>query len=450
LTAFANDSGGATVEIDDITFCKEFDDTEADTAAACDETGITDNNAVFVVVRTEARTANYALTPIVAAFSGTIHAEAVAGVQSSICNVAPLMVCVPSDDFPTEDDIGKGLLLKPLDGVSGNYGLLDFGKGTGAVTTALLGFGLNGCQDTDDNQTEPGTKAPVTDAINTRMDVYAQNNNAVWNNNNPKGPVCNTATGAGCPSINSSKDMVLQYTETFKNQTTQPTPTASCAANPKTLNPIPEMVAPTPDVPGFNRDTCFYNANHSCGSGLAGNIGDGSWDRTAYFNRYHGGDMTGAAAFAGKAATDLTRYDVYRWESYNPANLATPPNLPTNQKIVTMTKTPPDKNGKSDYTFVTQCTYSKAVYGSTGYPAQKDRRVLPIVAANCDSLKGKGTAFEDYQILRVFDVFLTEPSQNRTYTDEKEIFAEVVGPAETVGGGAGFQYYTRNKPYLVR
>jgi hypothetical protein len=35
-------------------------------------------------------------------------------------------------------------------------------------------------------------------------------------------------------------------------------------------------------------------------------------------------------------------------------------------------------------------------------------------------------------------------------TDDKEIYGEVVGPAETFAGSNGFQYYSRSKPYLVR
>ncbi len=67
----------------------------------------------------------------------------------------------------------------------------------------------------------------------------------------------------------------------------------------------------------------------------------------------------------------------------------------------------------------------------------------------------------DYLLLRVFDIFLTEPSLQRSSTqtgiagatagtDDKEIYGEVIGPAETVGGGGGFQYYSRARPYLVR
>jgi Flp pilus assembly protein TadG len=442
ITRFANDSVGAGVEftVANITFCKAYDDSKPDATACTAATNDTDSR--FVVVTTTARTANYAFTPIVAAFSGTSRASAVAGVESSICNIAPLMVCAPDDDFPDSGDVGKGLVLKPLDGISGNYGLLDFGSGTGAVTDALLGHGLNGCQAVDDNETEPGSKAPVTDAINTRMDVYAHNNSSVWNNNT-KTPRCDPQTGTGCPSDNTSKDMVFKYTVEDKNSSSSTPPAAAvCPAKPDVATA--EFVKPESPVVGFGRDTCHYT--NSCGTGLAGNVGDGAWDRTGYFATYHGGDPSDAANFAKKAATDLTRYDVYRWELDNPGARLGP------KSVVTTTKTPKN-GGKFDYTVTTQCTYSKPIIGSSGPAKQKDRRVLPIVAANCSKLKGKGTAFQDYVILRVFDIFLTEPSQTRTYpgpTEEKEIYGEIIGPAGSSESGSSLQYYTRNKPYLVR
>jgi len=100
-----------------------------------------------------------------------------------------------------------------------------------------------------------------------------------------------------------------------------------------------------------------------------------------------------------------------------------------------------------------QCSYPEVKYGSTAYPAQKDRRVLPIVAANCAALTGAGSLDEKFTLLRVFDVFLTEPSAQRSVpgvTDNKEIYGEVIGPADTFESGSGLQYYARNKPYLVR
>jgi hypothetical protein len=119
------------------------------------------------------------------------------------------------------------------------------------------------------------------------------------------------------------------------------------------------------------------------------------------------------------------------------------------------------QNAKTTYTFTKQCSFPQPRFATTSYPAQKDRRVLPIVAADCSNLKGKGNAFVDFNILRVFDIFLTEPSLSRTAaqtgvsgatagTDDKEIYGEVIGPAQTFAGTNGFQYYSRNKPYLVR
>lgn len=446
FTRFSNDAGGSTVNFT-IRFCSEFDDEVADTTAACAETD-EDEDSRFVVVTTEARAVNYALTPIVAAVSsGPITASAVAGIEATICNVAPLMVCAPNDDFPTADDIGKGLALKPLDGTSGNYGLLDFGSGLPAVTAALLGHGLDGCQSTDDNQTETGTKAQVTDAINTRMDVYAKNNQAVYDQQS--GPKCDTTDGTGCPALSARKDVVVRLEATANATTTAPA-ALSCPANPKTAGEV--FKAPSAPVVGFNRDDCHYS--NTCGTGYNANLGDGNWNRTAFFAQNHGGNAGPAATFAGKSEDKLTRYDVYRWELADAAARLQP------KSFVTTVRDPPPpavtKNGRYKWTVTNQCTYSQPMYGSTAYPAEKDRRILPIVAANCENLKGKGTAFEDYVILRVFDIFLTEPSENRKnaagekVTDEKEIYGEIIGPAEPLGGGSGFQYYSRSRPYLVR
>ena len=59
-------------------------------------------------------------------------------------------MCVPTaQSFPTEADIGKGVLLKTgaklKRGRPGNYGFLDFGNGKSGVIDALLGQRPNGC-----------------------------------------------------------------------------------------------------------------------------------------------------------------------------------------------------------------------------------------------------------------------------------------------------------------
>lgn len=459
ITRFANDGSadGASVEIEDITFCTEFDDSVEDTFAACESDDVEDTTARFVVVTTRVRTAEYALTPVVGAFSGDVSAIAVAGVESSICNVAPLLVCVADDDFPTNDDIGRGIVMKVAGGnqwVAGNYGYLDFGNGNNAVIDALLGHGLDGCQGEDDNETEPGNKN-ATDAINTRMDHY----DGPGQIKNPS--ICDLSTGSGCPAENTHKDMTL--TMTFrKRQASQPTAPNCGAAEGGNPNQASGEVSYATDfakngaAKNFGRDTCHYT--DSCpGTDGAQNFGDGAWDRDGYLAANHPGVTAAQIAdtIEGATAATLTRYQVYLWEIANKASGALDP-----QQIGVETVSSSGGGGNPTWTITKQCAFNQPKLASAAYPAQKDRRILPIVAANCDNLKGKGAAFEDYVILRVFDAFLPEPSLQRSAaetgyagatvgTDDKEIYGEVIGPAEPVGG-SGFQYYTRNRPYLIR
>lgn len=444
LTRFANDNDGTTVEIASITFCSDFDDTVADTTAACTEAD-GDGDSKFVIVTTDLRTANYAFTPIVAAFSGTSQASAVAAVQSSICNVSPIMVCAPdTPGWPTDADIGTGIRLKPGAQVGawapGNFGLLDFGSGNNGVINALQGFGLNGCQETDTTATEPGVK-DVTDAINTRLDVYDKGDASI----------CNVSTGYGCPAASARKDAIAKTSTTIvkTNDATPPTTAevttaaaGACPADPKAAKLVFEP--PTDTIKGFQRDSCHYT--DTC---TGGNIGDKAWDRDGYFLSNYGWNSATWPTQTGLPST-ATRYQVYQWELQNPAvRLATKAfgSLDPIPKV-----TGPASNRKYTWTVNAQCSYPSVKYGSTAYPAQKDRRIETVIAADCSNLKGKGTAFEDFVILRAFDVFLTEPSFTRAYpgpTNSKEIYGEIIGPAATVQSG-GFQYYSRAKPYLVR
>jgi Flp pilus assembly protein TadG len=457
ITRFSNDDAGQAVEVGSITFCSAFDDTVADNATACTETN-DDLVTRFVIVTTELRTANYALTPIVAAFSGSIAATAVAGVESSICNVSPLLVCAPDKDWPDTSDIGEGIRLKPGPNTGawapGDFGLLDFGSGAGDVADALRGFGLNGCQATETTLTQPGSEAQkVADAINTRLDVYDKGDASV----------CDTSTGAGCPAASARKDAIIDITPkngpTIQkvNDATPPTQAQidtaaaglSCPADPKGAKLV--FTPPTSPVQGLNRDSCHYT--NSCG-GTDSNIGDKNWDRNAYFLRNYGWDSATWPTNTG-LPTSATRYQVYQWELQREA--ANPGTGLATKKFATVDSSPkesgPATNKTYTWTVHAACSYPAPKYGSTAYPEQKDRRILTIIAADCTDLKGKGSAFEDFTILRAFDVLLTEPSISRTYpatTSFQEIYGEIIGPADPGESGGGFQYYTRAKPYLVR
>ena len=180
-----------------------------------------------------------------------------------------------------------------------------------------------------------------------------------------------------------------------------------------------------------------------------GNIGTKNWDRDGYFLNNYGWDAETWPTQTG-LASNATRFQVYEWELANPVT-----GLQTKQ-FNSVDPTPKAKGNPPTYTWtvMAQCSYPAPKYGSTAYPDQKDRRILTIIAADCSKLTGKGEAFEDFVILRAFDIFLTEPSMTRTAypgeTDNKEIYGEIIGPPETFGGGGGFQYYSRSKPFLVR
>ena len=453
ITRFANDGSAPGIDINSITFCSAFDDSIADTVAACTPT--TDPaEARFVWLRTTLRTANYAFTPIVGAISGDSRAEAVAGIESSICNIAPLFVCTEDEAFPDDGDIGIGLRMKTSAGNSwgpGNYGYLDLGPGNPGVIDALLGHGLNGCQPIDESNTQPGNKN-ATDAINTRFDIYAgpgATNSA---------SICtDTNDGTGCPDVNVGKDL----TKTLKyvvSKPKNPTPTAPiegtdyyCGMPATAKNANPEVsytdFALDADVKGLPKDSCHY-ADNCTGN----NFGNGAWDRDGYFLNNYGFTAAGTGANSWPTKTGLadnaTRYDVYKWEVAHRND--TPGTLAAKQfGAATIVGDNPKITGQTaTFTRTIKCGFKEPVNAID--PAAEGRRILPIVVAQCMGVNGSAN-LEEFKVLRVFNAFLTEPSMPRgSSQEEKEIYGEVIGPAETVSGGTGFQYYSRNRPYLIR
>jgi hypothetical protein len=254
-------------------------------------------------------------------------------------------------------------------------------------------------------------------------------------------------------------------TYVLKQDNTLPQPTAPNCGTAATGNgnPNPSVTYATEFAQNgtsrqFGRDTCHYNGTCPT-TGGAQNFGDGDWDRAGYIAANHPGETatTIAAAIGGGAtAGTLTRYQVYQWEIANMGSGKLDP-----KQIGSDTVSFKDQGTNRTWTIVKHCAFNQPRFAPAASNTVKDRRVLPVVAANCDNLHGKGSAFEDYIILRVFDIFLTEPSLQRAtaavpgatispVTDDKEIYGEIIGPGEPVGGSGGFQYYTRSRPYLVR
>ncbi len=429
LTRFANDgvSSGRTVTVPtaNLTFYSTYDpDTDTGTVTT------SASAARFVQVSVATREAVYALTPIVQIFrSGAIGGLATAGVGSSVCKVPPLMLCTPSEDFPSAGDIGDGLRLQPGPQtgawVPGDYGYLDFGNGASGLATNLgANNETNGCFDNSGGlQTEPGNKASVTKALNTRFDLYE-----------PSAGTCNATSGDYCPAENVGKDFAKKEIVEFKNVSGATVPSnPGCGAASASVTGFEQYSG----AKGFTRDTCHING--SCTT----NFGNGTWDVAGYFSANHPSDAvpTGSAA---------TRFSIYNWELLSkttrlPTKLLNPGDLPATKT------TGPASNPKTDYTYTNYCAYPQPTNGTAVVAStnQKDRRVLTVAAVDCAGLNGKGAV----KVKQWVDVFLVEPSADRTSpysTGKSQIYVEIIGKATKPGGENAFQYYGRNRPYLLK
>lgn len=436
FTLFGNDKKGSVVTIKSLDFYAAYDREKDDPTPAT-----TQRDTRFVQVTIDSREAFFALTPIVKMLSsGAMSAQAIAGVGSGICNVPPLMVCA-SDDFPTSEDAGKGLLLQPgpKSGpwAPGDYGYLDFGNGKSGLKTNL---GANNdaasCMSGDSVPTEPGNAASAPKALNTRLDLYDSGVGT-----------CDTSNGDNCPAQNTRKDLVKTEEVTFSNlKATDPKPAnPGCGYVGKNSDEKVKVtdfaLSDTHPARGFTRDTC-----HTTGGCDDGNFGDGNWDRTTYFSANHPGDLTAAATWAGKTDATVSRYDVYKWELDNKATRLSAQLLNPSDEAVKKVTGP-----RVSYTYTNYCAYSQPVNGTiyTSSTTQKDRRVLTVAVVNCSGLNGKGNV----KVRKWIDVFLVEASLNRTFpysTGQSQIYGEIIGIATKPDGSSAFQYYSRNQPYLVK
>ena len=139
-------------------------------------------NARFVEVTVNARTAHYALTPIVGAFnSGAIDATAYAGLGSAVCKVPPVMICNPqetggSTTFNPGALLGVGLKLVTVGAgggwAPGNFGYLDTGGGSNGANGLREALGWvsppGDCIEQTGVDTKPGATVDVVDSLNTR------------------------------------------------------------------------------------------------------------------------------------------------------------------------------------------------------------------------------------------------------------------------------------------
>lgn len=463
-TLFANDGGARGVAVPTVTFYSTRADAEADVHGYSDpdDTDL-DATAAFVRVTVATRTANYALTPVVGAFSGTISAEAVAGMGSALCRSPPVMICNPGEpegntneayDFNADAYEGVGLLVVQGGGGSwtpGNFGYLDTGGAGGAkgVRQTLGWISPPGnCVSQEGNDTvvdtEPGNMASVPDALNTRFDVYDDG----------------CETGGSCPAaINSMKDLLHPADFTDTN---------ACKVHNKGWQEGGVLYAPasttatytgTPTAMGHPRDICHAVKSNVTGA-CTGPFGDGKWDRDTYFRTHYLRTANGSRGLSGtrwtaadwQANTGLsasaTRYQVYDWETQHRDQVVDGVTVLGSYTTGSLTK-----YGKP------QCSSRKG-FGTGTVPAEgvADRRRISVAVVNCrvEEVNGNST---DVPVRRWMDVFLVQPSIARSRknsdpgrsTAKDEIYVEIIG--ETTSGSSGEtagQVVRRDVPYLIR
>jgi Flp pilus assembly protein TadG len=454
-TRMANDAGNPAVTIATVTFYSSYTNPATKTLA----TGDVDSN--FVEVTVNSRQARYAFTPIVAAFSGSLNARAVAGLGSAICGVVPFFICNPVepagnlDPYYAPGGVNPGTGIVMAEGGTqwgpGNFGFLDqLGTGANGVAAALASNALFGnCSITSTVTTQTGNLInAVRDSLNMRFDFAPGNAGACQN------PPCQ-------PSENVAKDVVRPNGGGCAWQQNPATTAEMATTSPPRYFPnSPTTNLPTgttPGIMGHPRDRCHYfkrqpNPNTTVYDFCAnGRVGDGNWDRDAYFAANHTG-VTWATEPGLDANGDgiVTRYETYLWEAADVPN-----RLGQHPGNGAFTAWPTPQTG--------QCLAPGVAPNPTG----TDRRRITAAVVNCQvvsqtpGLNGKKTI----PVAGFIDVFLVEPSMDRdkcpgctvvansttydnAYAHRNDIYVEVIGAAGTGQGGFP-QISRRDVPRLI-
>jgi hypothetical protein len=468
----ANDgnASGLAVTVPTVVFYATRADAEAANGTDCPTAGAVtaDATARFVCVRTSDRVARYALTPVVAAFSsGNIAAMAVAGLGSAICKTPPVMICNPNElttgDFDPDNNPGIGIKLVSVGSgggawVPGNFGYLDSGGGSNGANGLREDLGWvnppGECSPTSGVDTKPGASVSVTDALNTRFDIYDGSTSCL--------------SGGDCPpSINSVKDLRRPANANGNNACKMhnsgwqlPSDYYGSGNYPVEGATGPLAATEIPSAMGHPRDIC--HAASSAGNCPGGeHIGNGAWDRDAYFRtnyvRADGTRWTSAEwktntglsdAVAPSAANYASRYNVYNWEIAHRYSLT--------GTLVDGVRVLGDYDPAA--TGNTLKRYGEPVCGplqSPSYPASipggttVDRRRISVAVINCvaNSVNGNSTGVP---VAHWMEAFIVEPSMNRDRTHQGDIYIEVIKETQVGAGATAGQVIRRDVPYLVK
>ena len=388
-----------------------------------------DANARFVEVQVNSRVAAYALTPIVAVFqSDAISAIAFAGVGSAICKVPPLMICNPAGTSNFVPTPGVGIKVVAHQGgqswSAGNFGFLNVGQANNGAPDLLGAMAYQDatltCQGVDTGDVDTGATVPAIDAANTRFDIY----NFGGGSGSTLGACVNNGA---CPAaLNVVKDLVRNQAASGGNAckihnngwhlpANQLRPVQTAGNDP--LRAFQDPAQPTIDAMGLPRDNCHYTSYGQACTG--GRIGDGSWARGDYFDKYH-------PTVRPANVSTITRYQTYLWEIQQNT-------IPNGVAA----------GGGGDR------QYGQPVCSSGTLDPTRDRRVFTVaIASNCPSLSGSSVPV---QISKWVDMFFVEPgsTDRGNGVTNDEIYLEAIREIETAGDGTNAQLIRRDVPYLI-
>ncbi|GJL94636.1 MAG: hypothetical protein DHS20C05_10410 [Hyphococcus sp.] len=354
--------------------------------------------AAFVMVEATTETENYIMFPIAAFLSPGIATEAsvapqaLAGFKREVCNIVPLFLCNPNEEF-----LGSGAPFSTPPGVqihgkmgeqyfSGNFGIIKSFDGNGASDwrNAMARVNPNtSCVSARFEAKGGSNTGPVKQGMNVRFDIY-------------DGPMDKDDPEL-VPAPNVTKGLAVATNGQNAGCTNGNNPTL------------------TGDTIPFPRDNCFTNSvgagcTDSPQPGDSHRFGDGNWDRAGYWAANH---ADGAPQPTGYAT--MSRYEVYRHE------IETEPGVPGLVDEASESGSP---------------TCSGAI---PNIDPRADRRVLVVAVANCVENAGELGNNRPIPVEEFAKVFMTEPIGIDDYdalypngepSDNKDIYYELIGVIE--------------------
>ncbi len=395
-----------------------------------------DDEAHFIDVHIGARTITNILIRIIGGpGTAATSSTAVAGNDRVVCDVPPMFMCNPTEP-ESNTDLSLSMDLNALSGrqmelfhqggggplTPGNFGLLcpsgtEGQTNCGASTVKEALASTDGtCISMELATTKTGVDlGMVRTGINVRFDYWTaqakDTGNNRWRNQDKFVPAANVTQGGEPPNNVNGNLAKCEYTD-----------------------------LPATEATKMPRDQCHIDGN--CGTvpgNVNGNerIGDGTWDHLEYFRINHGCNQNtnptckpaGWDAMTGSAPWPPTRYQTYRYEIEQAPNEIVDPGQTIYDAAGNALATT-SENGQ------TECFQGTppAIPGYNYFPAMAkdltllgDRRILPILIANCKALEANGISTNgkfSFAVTEVGFVYLTEAVEP---APAAEIYAEILG-----------------------